>query len=50
MAAVLKGMLHKNVFHVFELFIKCFKNVFDVKDATLKKKKSVGPEESSDSE
>jgi hypothetical protein len=49
-AAELKGMSQNNLFHVFELFIKRCKNVFNVKDATLKKKKIVGPVESSDSE
>jgi len=34
-AAVLKGMLQNNLFHVFESFIKRCKNVFNVKDATL---------------
>jgi histone-lysine N-methyltransferase SETMAR len=38
-AAALKGMSQNNLFHVFESFIKCCKNVFSVKDATLKKKK-----------
>jgi hypothetical protein len=38
-AAVLKGMSQNNLFHVFESFIKRCKNVFDVKDATLKKEK-----------
>jgi len=38
-ATVLKGMSQNNLFHVFESFIKCCKNVFNVKDATLKKKK-----------
>ena len=50
-AAVLKGMSQNNLVHVFESFIKRCKNVFNVKDATLKKKKKiVGPVESSDSE
>jgi len=38
-AAVLKGMSQNNLFHVFESFIKRCKKVFNVKDATLKKKK-----------
>ena len=38
-AAALKGMSQNNLFHVFESFIKRSKNVFNVKDATLKKKK-----------
>ena len=49
-AAVLKGMSQNNLFHVFESFIKRRKNVFNVKNVTLKKKKIVGPVESSDSE
>jgi len=39
--AVLKGMSQNNLFHVFESFIKHLKNVFNVKDATLKKKKKL---------
>jgi len=38
-AAALKGMSQNNLFHVFESFIKRCKNVFNVKAATLKKKK-----------
>jgi len=38
-AAVLKGMSQNSLFHVFELSIKRCKNVFNVKDATLKEKK-----------
>jgi hypothetical protein len=49
-AAVLNGMSLSNLFHVFELFIKQCKNVFNVKDATLKKKKIVGSVVSSGSE
>ena len=49
-AAVLKGMSQNNLFHAFESFIKRCKNVFNVKDTTLKKKKIIGPVDSSDSE
>ena len=49
-AAVLKEVSQNNLFHVFETFIKRCKNVFNVKDTTLKTKKIVGPVEPSDSE
>jgi hypothetical protein len=49
-AEVLKGMSQNNLFHVSELFIKRCKNVFNVKDATLEKKKIIGLVESIDSE
>ena len=42
MAAVPKEMSQNNLFHVFESFINAVRNVFNVKDATLKKKKLQG--------
>jgi hypothetical protein len=41
-AAVLKGMSQNSLFHVFELLFKRCKNVFNMKDATLKNKKLLG--------
>ena len=50
MAAVLKGVSQNNLFHVFELFIKCCKKCVQCEGCYFEKEKTVGPVESSDSE
>jgi len=49
-AAVLKGMSQNNLFHVFELFMKCCKKCTQCEGRYFGKEKIVGPVESSDSE
>jgi hypothetical protein len=49
-AAVLKGMSQNNLFHVFELFIKCCKKCIQCERRYFEKEKILGPVESSDSE
>jgi len=49
-AAVLKGMLQNNLFHVFESFIKRCKKCIQCEECYFEKEKIVGPVESSHSE